>query len=151
MTGKARRGRTTPRQDGMVSLMVAAGRLQQALEDVCGRRGLTHDQYNVLRILRGAHPVGHPRYAIAERLISRAPDVTRLLNRLESQGLVERYRSEEDHRLSMSRVTDKGLGLLGALDPEVTDVHERASSALTLAQVGTLASLCVQVSVPENP
>ena len=145
------RGGTTPRQDGMVALLMAAGRVHQALEGVCDRHGITHDQYNVLRILRGVHPGGHPRYAIADRLISRSPDVTRLLNRLEGQGLVERYRSPEDQRLSMSRVTQRGLHLLGTMDPEVTTVHEAAAAGLSLGEVRQLRLLCNRVSSPESP
>jgi DNA-binding MarR family transcriptional regulator len=137
---------TTPRQDAMVALMMAAGRLQQALEEVCGRHGITHDQYNVLRILRGAHPVGHPRYAIADRLISRAPDVTRLLGRLVRSGLVERYRSEEDQRLSMSRATDLGLRLLETLDPEILAVHDRLSGDLDEAELRQLSASCGRVA-----
>ena len=121
MTASSRKPRippTTPRQAAMVQLMRAAGRVQQALEEVCAEYELKHDHYNVLRILRGAHPVGHPRYAISERLISRAPDVTRLLNRLIKDGLVKRYRSSEDQRLSMARATGKGLRLLEEMDPQ---------------------------------
>src|SRR5688500_2300934 len=112
-------------QEAVVSLLVAAGHVQRALAEVCARHGITHDQYNVLRILRGAHPRGHPRYEVAERLIDRAPDVTRLLDRLERQGLVERARSDEDRRLSLSRITGEGLELLDRMAPEIDAVHGR--------------------------
>jgi DNA-binding MarR family transcriptional regulator len=133
----------------MVALMRAAARVEQALEEVCQRHGLTHDQYNVLRILRGAHPTGHPRYAIADRLISRAPDVTRLVGRLVRDGLVERYRSEEDQRLSMARVTERGLRRLEVVDPEVEAVHERCAADLDRAALEELAGLCARVASPE--
>lgn len=144
-------GGTTPRQDAMVALLMAAGRVHQALEGVCDRHGITHDQYNVLRILRGVHPGGHPRYAIADRLISRSPDVTRLLNRLEGQGLVERYRDPEDQRLSMSRITPRGRHLLQAMDPEVTAVHEEAAAKMSPEEVRQLRLLCHRVSEPGSP
>lgn len=134
MTASSRKPRippTAPRQAAMVELMRAAGRVQQALEEVCAEYELKHDHYNVLRILRGAHPVGHPRYSISERLISRAPDVTRLLNRLIEEGLVKRYRSSEDQRLSMARATGKGLRLLEEMDPRIQAVHENLASGLT--------------------
>ncbi len=98
----AQRRFESPAQKAMVSLLVTAGHLARALEEVCAAHGITHDQYNVLRILRGVHPEGHPRYAIAERLIDRSPDVTRLLDRLEREGFVGRSRSDEDRRLSIS-------------------------------------------------
>ncbi len=125
-----------------MALLRAAGVVQRALDEVCTAHGVTHDQYNVLRILRGVHPGGHPRYAIAERLISRAPDVTRLLGRLERGGLVERHRAEEDQRLSIACITDEGLGLVQAIDPEVREVHERLAAALDPERAGQLAELC---------
>src|SRR5215204_2537155 len=74
--------------------------MSQRMNDVCRKHGVTHDQYNILRILRGVHPTGHPRCEITKRLISRAPDVTRLLDRLVRQGLVERGWVHAHHVLS---------------------------------------------------
>ena len=141
----------SPAQEAMVSLLVAAGHVSRALEDVCAEHGITHDQYNVLRILRGAHPAGHPRYAIAERLMDRAPDVTRLLDRLERAGLVERYRSDEDRRLSISRVTDRGLRVLKSIDPAVLAVHERFGAGMNDAELAELARLCGSMVHDEEP
>ena len=129
-------------QEAMVSLLVAAAHVRVGLTEVCGRFGITPDQYNVLRILRGVHPGGHPRYEIADRLIERAPDVTRLLDRLEREGLVERQRSEEDRRLSLSRITAAGLRLLKRLDPEVLELHEGAAAPLSQKERVELARLC---------
>jgi len=126
----------------MVSVLVLAGRIEQALSDVCAGYGITHDQYNVLRILRGVYPDGHPRYEIAARLISRAPDVTRLLDRLEREGLIERVRSPDDRRLSLSRITEEGLTLLDALDPDILAVHERFAKPLSQADRRELQRLC---------
>lgn len=135
------RSRSTAQQ-AMVRVMRVAGRVQQALAEVCDAYGITPDQYNVLRILRGARPEGHPRYEIAERLISRAPDVTRMLDRLERQGLIERVRSAEDRRLSLSRITDAGLDLLDQVDPEVLAVHEHFGAPLTVDELRELTRLC---------
>lgn len=134
-----------PAQEAMVSLMVAAGHLMRGLEEVCAAHGITHDQYNVLRILRGAHPEGHPRYAIAERLIDRSPDVTRLLDRLQRNGLVKRTRSQEDRRLSISVITGRGLTLLEAMDPEILAVHERFTASMTRKEAEELTRLCGKV------
>lgn len=117
-------------QEAMVSLLVAAAQVQRALEETCQAHGITHEQYNVLRILRGAHPGGHPRYEISDRLIDRAPDVTRLLDRLVRQGLVIRGRSEKDRRLSISRITETGLALLAGMEEEILSVHERFAKPL---------------------
>jgi DNA-binding MarR family transcriptional regulator len=126
----------------MVAVLRVAGMVQQALSDVCAEHGITHDQYNVLRILRGVHPDGCPRYEIAEQLISRAPDVTRLLDRLERQGLIDRVRSDEDRRLSLSRITDEGLALLDDVDPSVLSVHEQFAAPLTQTERRELIRLC---------
>lgn len=132
----------SPAQEAVVALLVAAGNVERELNEVCARYGITHDQYNVLRILKGVHPEGHPRYEIADRLIDRAPDVTRLLDRLERQGLVERTRSTEDRRLSISWITAEGLRLLEAMAPEIRGVHERATRRLSDEQCRRLAELC---------
>jgi hypothetical protein len=83
-------GLTPIASEAFVALLRVAGQLQRDLDDACHEFGLTHDQYNVLRILRGVHPEGHPRFEIAARLVRRAPDVTRLIDRLERRGWVRR-------------------------------------------------------------
>ena len=138
----AQRRFESPAQKAMVSLLVTAGHLARALEEVCDAHGITHDQYNVLRILRGVHPEGHPRYAIAERLIDRSPDVTRLLDRLEREGFVERSRSDEDRRLSISRITDQGMALLKEMDPLILNVHEGFTVCFSRDEMRQLATLC---------
>ena len=138
----AQRRFESPAQKAMVSLLVTAGHLARALEEVCAAHGITHDQYNVLRILRGVHPEGHPRYAIAERLIDRSPDVTRLLDRLERERFVERSRSDEDRRLSISRITDRGMTLLKEIDPHILEVHERFTARFSRNEMRELGTLC---------
>ncbi len=138
----AQRRFESPAQKAGVSLLVTAGHLARALEEVCAAHGITRDQYNVLRILRGVHPEGHPRYAIAERLIDRSPDVTRLLDRLERVGFVGRSRSDEDRRLSISHITDRGITLLKDIDPRILKVHERFTAPFSRDEMHQLATLC---------
>lgn len=115
------------RQEAVINLLVSAGHYRQILNDICSKYNITHDQYNVLRILKGVHPEGHPRREIIDRMIERRPDVTRLLDRLEKRGLVFRTKSEEDGRLSIAKITDKGLELLEEMSPEFS----RASRSFT--------------------
>lgn len=129
----------TSQEAAFVGMLVAAGHTLQKLEEVCSRHGITHTQYNVLRILRGVHPDGHPRFEIAERLITRAPDVTRLLDRLERQGLIERTWSTNNRRHSIARITRKGLDLLRVLDPEVQKVRATLLARLSDEQLQQLA------------
>jgi MarR family transcriptional regulator, 2-MHQ and catechol-resistance regulon repressor len=73
----------------------------------------------VLRILRGAHPGGHPRSEIACRMLDRASDITRLIDRLQSRRLVKRTRGREDQRQAVTCITAKGIKLLDAMQPHV--------------------------------
>ncbi|HEX6534553.1 MAG TPA: MarR family transcriptional regulator [Gemmatimonadaceae bacterium] len=145
MTTRSRTGSprtTSTAQKAMVSLLLAAGHLRRELNVACARHDITSDQYNVLRILRGAGEGGLPRYEIASRMIERAPDVTRLLDRLEARGLVDRARSSEDRRLSLTRITEAGHALLERLDPEIVAVHEHFARALSHAERLALTRVC---------
>jgi DNA-binding MarR family transcriptional regulator len=127
--------------EAIIGLQVAAAYWEQRLGEVFARHGVTSDQYNVLRILRGVHPDGHPRYEIADRLIHRAPDVTRLLDRLERQGLVKRVRSNEDRRLSITCITDAGLRLLDEIDPDRLAVQNEIADRLSESDLRELSRI----------
>jgi DNA-binding MarR family transcriptional regulator len=129
-------------QEAMLGVLVTADRLSRVMEETCERHGITAAQYNVLRILRGVYPGGHPRCEIITRMISAAPDVTRLIDRLEKMGLAERRKSEDDRRLSLTVITAKGLHVLEAMQPEVEAVNERIAATLSLAEAKKLAELC---------
>lgn len=132
----------SPVQEAFFNVLVASGHLRERMDRVLARHGLTISQFNVLRILRGAQPGGLPRCQIAPRMLERAPDVTRIIDRLERSGLVEREKSEEDGRLSIARATRKGLGLLEKIDPEITVSFRELASRLTEREAETLSALC---------
>ena len=129
-------------QEAILNLMVAADSVRDLFDNACSELGITISQYNVLRILRGIHPEGHSRSEIARRMIERAPDVTRLIDRLEKQGFVARDRTERDRRLSISRITPAGLELLDRLEPRVRRVHEQIAGRLSLADQRELSRIC---------
>jgi len=129
-------------QEALLNLLVAASYVHEQSDRVCAEHGVTAGQYNVLRILRGAHPEGHSRCDIATRLIDRAPDVTRILDRLERQGLVERAKGGDDRRKSISRVTPKGVALLDRMDPAMRAVHERFGQRISLRDRRELSRIC---------
>src|SRR5262245_56036104 len=131
-----------PVSEAVVSLMVAADHLDQVANAVCQRHGLTSDQYNLLRILRGVHPEGHPRCEIARRMIHRSPDVTRMLDRLVRQGVVSRARNPEDRRESIATITGAGLALLEQVDPELQRAQAEVTSALSEPELRRLSRLC---------
>jgi DNA-binding MarR family transcriptional regulator len=128
--------------EAVVSLMVAAEHFDQAIAPVWERHGVTGDQYNVLRILRGVSPGGHPRHEIARRMIHRAPDVTRMLDRLVRQGLVARVRNPEDRRESIATITKAGLAALERIDPDVHATQKTLTASLSERDLKLLARLC---------
>jgi DNA-binding MarR family transcriptional regulator len=97
-----------------------------------------------LRILRGT-PAGHPRGEIAERMVNRAPDMTRLIDRLARRGLVRRTRSRSDRRVSLTRITPKGIALLERVEPANTALRGRLASRLSAADWRQLSALCERV------
>jgi DNA-binding MarR family transcriptional regulator len=113
---------------------VIRGRLAQVIEPA----GVTLQQYNVLRILRGTSPDPLPTLEIGERLIERVPGVTRLLDRLEEKGLVRRERCPEDRRRVLCWITDEGMALLAALDEPVERVDGECVAALSSGQLQLL-------------
>jgi DNA-binding MarR family transcriptional regulator len=128
--------------EAVVSLLVTAEQIDQAVAPVWERHGVTADQYNVLRILRGVHPGGHPRNEVARRMIRRAPDVTRMLDRLARQGLVARVRNADDRRESIATITKAGLALLDRIDPDVRAVQQVVTAALSERELRQLVRLC---------
>ena len=103
--------------------------------------GITSTQYNVLRILRGAGPGGLCRNEVRDRLVSQVPDVTRLLDRLEASGLIERARSSADRRLVSTHITPAGLKLLEQLDEPVLEMHRTLLGHMSAEQLKTLSDL----------
>ena len=132
-------------QEAILNLLVAADHLRSRTERICSELGISASQYNVLRILRGVHPQGHPRCEIARRMIERAPDVTRLIDRLKRRGLVERARGERDRRLSISRITPPGLELLERIDPRLAELQRELAGRLPPRDCRELSRICEEI------
>ncbi len=118
-------------------------------EQVVKTAGLTGAQYNVLRILRGAGE-GLACKEIGERMISRDPDITRLLDRMEKRGLITRERQSDDRRVVKTRVTAKGLGLLKGLDQPVRELHKRQFQRLSASRLGALATMLEEIRLQQT-
>ena len=132
-----------------VVLLKTADSLSQEAEQVIKSTGLTATQYNVLRILRGAEPEGLLCRGIAERMISRDPDMTRLLDRLEKQGCISRQRQQDDRRVIIARITAGGLKLLKKLDQPVHDLHKAQFRHMPAAKLQQLAELLSEIQKRE--
>jgi DNA-binding MarR family transcriptional regulator len=133
-----------PAVGGILNVLVASAALTEQYEAVFGQFGLSTSAYNILRILRGT-PAGHPRGEIAERMVNRAPDMTRLIDRLARRGLVRRTRSRSDRRVSLTRITPKGIALLERVEPANTALRGRLASRLSAADWRQLSALCERV------
>lgn len=128
-------------EEALLNLLRTSSVLEDRLEQLLRPYDITSTQYNVLRILRGSEPVGLCRNELRDRMLSRMPDVTRLLDRMEEAGLVVRTRSTADRRQVGTRITQAGLTLLDELDDVVTAEQERQLSHLDRTQLKTLIDL----------
>ena len=129
-----------PEEAMFVEMLRTTDALSRGLMGILKSEDLSSTQYNVLRILRGA-PEGLPCGEIASRMITRDPDVTRLLDRLEKRGLISRCRENEDRRTVMGRITEKGLELLARLDEPVLAAHRKQLGHLGRERLETLTEL----------
>lgn len=112
-------------QEAFLNLWRSCDVLMHEVEQVLDGAEVSAAQYNALRILRGAGGEGLPCGEVARRMITREPDITRLLDRLEARGLVARRRSTRDRRVVLTGITPAGAALLDALDPRVHATHRR--------------------------
>jgi DNA-binding MarR family transcriptional regulator len=125
-----------PQQEALVTLTRTADVVRHALERDLAPHGISPEQYNVLRILRGAGRTGHPTLEVARRMISRSPNVTRLIDKLIAGGLVKREQGTRDRRQALVRLTPAGSRRLQALDRVVDralgqlDLSDRESATL---------------------
>ena len=129
----------------MLSLMVAGAAVEQEVAEACARYDLSASHYNVLRILAGGPEEGYPRCDIIERMINRGSDVTRLMDRLEEKDLVDRRRSDEDRRVRLHRITDKGRALLYEMQADIDAVQRQFAEKLTQEDQRALSHLCAKV------
>ena len=135
----------SPAQEALLALMVTASELRTNMDRVLATAGLTGEQYNILRILRGAGADGHPSGEISCRMIDRSPDVTRRIDALEAQGLVERERSMKDRRVVRVRITEKGLAAIEAVMPSLNGFEKQVTAKLSEGDLASIAGLCEKI------
>jgi len=131
----------SPTQEAALSLLRTADLVRRSVSAIVEPHGITPQQYNVLRILRGAGRDGLPTLEIADRMIEQTPGITRLIDRLETKRLVLRERCPTDRRQVFCRITKDGLALLDGLDRPIRDSEENALGGLSLKQLTQLVSL----------
>ena len=128
-------------QEAQLNVIRTSSLLLDEIEQLLRPYGITATQYNVLRILRGSEPGGLCRNELRDRMLTRMPDVTRLLDRMEEVGFVARAREDEDRRMVRTRITPAGLNLLADLDNVAVREHKRRFQALSESQLQTLIDL----------
>jgi DNA-binding MarR family transcriptional regulator len=152
---KIRGPETCLEEQVFVNLLRTADALARGGEALLKPTGLSATQYNVLRILRGAGTEGLACREVGCRMISRDPDITRLLDRMESRRLISRARGEEDRRVVKTRIAPEGLRVLGELDAPVQEFHRRQLHHLRPQELQTLSRLLerarTQTEAPCSP
>jgi len=137
---RGRRRAECPEEAAFLDLLRTCDLLSRGPAQVLKTEDLSATQYNVLRILRGS-PEGLPCGEIANRMVTRDPDITRLLDRLEKRELISRSRETKDRRMVMAQITPAGLKLLAGLDAPIQEVHRKQLGQLGQERLRALAEL----------
>jgi DNA-binding MarR family transcriptional regulator len=127
--------------EAILNIQRAASVLEQAVGEALKPFGLSPTQYNVLRILRGAGSSGLACQEIGERMVTRDPDITRLLDRLEGPKFIERARSREDRRVVVVRLAEAGARLLASTDSSIDRLPKRVLGHLGARRLRLLIDL----------
>ena len=142
-------------QEAFLNLWRSYDRLRAEEDALFGEHDLTPQQYNALRLLSRAHPRAVPTLRLAGKLVSRAPDITRMLDKLAARGLVERERPADNRRVVEVRISSQGLALLKRLAEPVRQCHQRQLGHMSQDKLRTLIALLRAASAPhedpENP
>jgi len=141
----------SPQQEAYLNLWRTYDRLRMVEDELFDKYDLTAQQYNALRLLRGHRPDKLPTLALAGRLVSHAPDITRLLDKLERRGLIERERLADNRRVVMVGITAAGVALLKELDAPVRQCNLKQLGHLSPEQLTTLADLLRLARQPHEP
>jgi DNA-binding MarR family transcriptional regulator len=148
---KPKRRFDSPQQEAFLNLWRTYDRMRQLEEQLFARYELTPQQYNALRLLKAAQPDSIATLSIASRLISRAPDITRLLDKLHDRKLIDRHRPADNRRTVMISITPDGVELLDKLASDVRDCHARQLGHLSASQMRTLIDLLQKARAPHEP
>lgn len=135
-------------EEAYLSIVRTAAMLEHALAQALKPFDITPTQYNVLSILRGAGSDGLCRNEVGGRLVTAMPDVTRLLDRMEDTGLIVRQRSTTDRRVVSTKLTKKGLDLVGKLDGTVVEIHQKQFRNVDRRSLKTLIALLGEIRDP---
>ncbi|MFO0809781.1 MAG: MarR family transcriptional regulator [Gemmataceae bacterium] len=137
-------------QETYLSLWRTFDRLRAVEDEFFAGYELTAQQYNALRLLRAAHPDALPTLTLAERLVSRAPDITRLVDKLEVRGLIRRERLADNRRVVHVGITTRGLALLSEIAEPLRACHQRQLGHLSSSALKQLTRLLHDARIPHE-
>jgi DNA-binding MarR family transcriptional regulator len=137
-------------QEAFLGLWRTYDRLRALEDELFARHGLTPQQYNALRLLRRDHPNPVRTLDLAARLVSRAPDITRMLDKLEERGLIARDRPADNRRVVRVGITPQGITLLDELRQPVRDCHARQLGHLSRKDLESLVALLRAARLPHE-
>jgi DNA-binding MarR family transcriptional regulator len=146
---------SSPEEEAYLNMLRTVSVLEAGIAPLFRARGLSEPAYNILRILRGhstapgANAAGMPCQVIGEQLVSRLPDVTRLVDRLEKTGLVKRSRTSKDRRVVLVGITKKGLALLAELDRPLAEQNKALLRHMTRAELVQVSRLLAKMRRPD--
>jgi DNA-binding MarR family transcriptional regulator len=140
----------SPAQEAYLALWRTYDRLREIEDDFFERWSLTAQQYNVMRLVKAAHPEPVPTLGLIAKLVSRAPDITRLLDKLEARGLISRTRGTADRRAVLIGITDAGLTLLDEIAGPLRECHEKQLGHLSGTEIDTLITLLNRARAPHE-
>lgn len=140
----------TKSQEAYVALLRTADDSKRHVGEVLEPAGVTLQQYNVLRILRGSGEEGLPTLTVAERMIERTPGVTRLIDRMEKKGWVTRRRCTEDRRRVWCNITPEGLAVLDGLDRPIEGIDDVFEAVLSADEIEQLVEYLDRVRAGMN-
>ncbi|MBA3314050.1 MAG: MarR family transcriptional regulator [Planctomycetota bacterium] len=141
----------SPEQEVFLNLWRTYDRLRAFEDELFKRFDLTPQQYNALRLLRAARPEPIPTLVLAERLVSRAPDITRMLDKLEQSEWVARLRPPENRRQVLVSITAAGIALLDEMAAPIQTCHAKQLGHLSKADLNQLATLLKKARQPHEP
>ncbi|HEY3788326.1 MAG TPA: MarR family transcriptional regulator [Urbifossiella sp.] len=148
---RSRRRFDSPHQEAFLALWRTYDRLRAFEDELFKRFDLTPQQYNALRLLRAEHPRALPTLVLAERLVSRAPDITRLVDKLEDRGLIVRTRPPENRRSVLLAIAEPGLALIEKIAGPLKECHARQLGHLPAADLTKLIALLKAARAPHEP
>ena len=149
--GRGARRFDSLKQEAYLALWRTYDRLRALEDELFSQFELTAQQYNILRLLRADHPQQVPTLSLVGRLVSRAPDVSRMLDKLEARHLIERNRSAEDRRTVLVGITADGLAMVDAITEPLRECHEAQLGHLQQSELKSLVDLLQRAREPHEP